>query len=88
MGRPGPDGLADRRKATDGGQAKLTPAQRAELFAAPQRPPPDGGLWAGPKVAAFTLRVPGPTHPEAATPAERRAWGRCPGRAGRRPAPR
>jgi transposase len=107
----GPDGLADRRKATNGGQAKLTPDQQAELFAVLQQPPPDGGLWTGPKVAAlardrygvavckqtgwgwlrrlgFTLQVPRPAHPEAATPAERRAWKRCPGRSGRRPAPR
>jgi len=104
----GPAGLADRRRATNGGQAKLTPEQQAELFAALQQPPPDGGLWTGPKVAAsardrygvevckqtgrgwlrrlgFTLQVPRPSHPEAATPAERRAWKRRPGRAGRRP---
>jgi transposase len=107
----GPDGLADRRKATNGGKAKLTPDQQAELFTALQQPPPDGGLWTGPKVAAaararygvavgkqtgwtwlrrlgFTLQVPRPSHPEAATPAQQRAWKRRPGRSGRRPAPR
>ena len=52
----GPDGLADRRKATNGGKAKLTAEQQAELFAALQPPPPDGGLWTGPKVAAYTRR--------------------------------
>src|ERR687886_2323213 len=38
----GPDGLADRR-ATNGGRTKLTPEQQAELSAALQQPPPDGG---------------------------------------------
>jgi transposase len=107
----GPDGLADRRKATNGGQAKLTPEQQAEVYDALQSAPPDGGLWAGPKLAAhvrqrygivichqtgwnwlrrlgFTLQIPRPRHPEAATPARQRAWKRRPGRAGRRPAPR
>jgi len=105
----GPDGLADRRKATNGGQAKLTPAQQAEVYAALRDRPPDGGLWTGPKLATFvrdrygvrvckqtgrswlrrlgfTLQVPRPSHPEAATPAQQRAWKRRPGRAGRRPA--
>lgn len=49
----GPDGLIDRRKAANGGQSKLGPEQRAELLAALQGPPPDGGLWSGPKVAAY-----------------------------------
>ena len=105
----GPAGLADRRRATNRGKAKLTPEQQAELYAALQARPPDGGLWTGPKVAAyardrygvavckqtgwgwlrrlgFTPQVPRPRHPEAATPAEQRAWKRRPGRAGRRPA--
>src|SRR5690242_18921420 len=43
----GPAGLADRRKATNGGQAKLTPEQQAELYATLQAAPPDGGLWTG-----------------------------------------
>lgn len=49
----GPAGLADRRATTNRGQSKLTPAQQAELFATLQQPPPDGGLWTGPKVATF-----------------------------------
>jgi transposase len=104
----GPAGLVDRRAGASGGQAKLTPGQQAELSAALQAPPPDGGLWTGPKLAAyarqrfgvtvckqtgwewlrrlgFTPQVPRPAHPEAATPAARRAWKRRPGRAGRRP---
>lgn len=97
----GPDGLADRRAAANGGHAKLSIDRQLELWAALQQSPPDGGLWTGPKVAAyvrdrwgvvickqtgwqwlrglgFTLQVPRPRHPEAATPAEVRAWKRCP----------
>lgn len=49
----GPAGLADRRKAANGGKSKLGPEQRAELLTATGQPPPDGGLWTGPKVAAY-----------------------------------
>jgi transposase len=48
----GPAGLADRR-ATNRGKPALTDGQRAELFAALKKRPPDGGLWTGPKVAAY-----------------------------------
>jgi transposase len=48
----GPDGLDDGRKA-NGAAPKLSEAQQAELFAASQAEPPDGGIWTGPKVAAF-----------------------------------
>lgn len=36
-----------------GAASKLTPERQAELFAALQSPPRDGGLWSGPKVIAF-----------------------------------
>src|SRR5262249_52917819 len=49
---PGPDGLQDGRKS-NGVKPKLTAGQQAELFAALQAEPPDGGVWTGPKVAAF-----------------------------------
>ena len=49
----GPDGLADRRATTNGGRPKLTAAQQTELYTALQSPPPDGGLWTGPKVATY-----------------------------------
>ena len=49
----GPDGLADRRAATNGGQAKLSADQQAALFEALQGRPDDGGLWTGSKVAAY-----------------------------------
>src|SRR5262249_59377646 len=48
----GPEGLADGRKA-NGARPRLNEAQQAELYAAIQAEPPDGGLWTGPKVAAF-----------------------------------
>jgi transposase len=49
----GPAGLADRRATTNRGPSKLTPGRRSELLAALGQPPPDGGLWTGPKVAAY-----------------------------------
>jgi len=48
----GPAGLADRRKSNKS-QGKLTAAQQAELFDTLRQEPPDGGLWSGPKVAAY-----------------------------------
>jgi transposase len=48
----GPAGLTDRR-AGNRGRPALTAGQRAELFAALKGRPPDGGLWSGPKVAAY-----------------------------------
>jgi transposase len=106
----GPAGLADRRAAVNGGHHKLTIEQQVDLWAALQQPPPDGGLWTGPKVAAFvrdrwgvivcnqtgwewlrglgfSLQVPRPRHPEAATPAQQRAWKRRPAGPARRAAP-
>src|SRR5262245_5538646 len=50
----GPGGLADGREG-NGARPKLTEAQQAELYAALQGEPPDGGEWSGPKVAAFAL---------------------------------
>jgi transposase len=50
----GPDGLADGRK-NNGSPSKLDDSQRAQLLAALKKRPPDGGLWSGPKVAAFVL---------------------------------
>jgi transposase len=110
----GPAGLADRRPATNGGKPKLSAEQQAALFEALQGRPDDGGLWTGPKVAAyvrdrwgvtvcpqtgwgwltrlgFSLRVPRPRNPGAATAEQQREWKRRPGRPGGRagpPAPR
>src|SRR5215207_6644950 len=49
----GPDGLADRRSGTCGGHSKLTTDQQIDLWAALQQPPPDGGIWTGPKVVTY-----------------------------------
>src|SRR5690242_21618814 len=46
----GPGALADGRR-DNGSDPLLSTEQRAELFAALQAEPPDGGLWSGPKVA-------------------------------------
>jgi transposase len=51
----GPAGLADRRAAKNGGRPKLSAEQQAALFEALQGRPADGGLWTGPKVAAYVL---------------------------------
>jgi transposase len=95
----GPQGLLDRRATTNGGQSKLTEEQQAQLREALQQRPADGGLWSGPKVAAyvrqrwgvivgqvtgwkwlrrlgFTLQVPRPGHPKAASAARRQEWKR------------
>lgn len=48
----GPDALADGRRS-NGATAELTPEQQAEWLAALHQPPPDGGLWSGPKVVAL-----------------------------------
>jgi transposase len=98
--RHGPDGLIDGRRE-NGNAPLLAPRQREHLFARLQEPAPGGGLWSGPKVAAyvqqrwgycinpatgwkwmrrlgFTLQVPRPCHPRAASPAERRGWKKSP----------
>lgn len=49
----GAEGLVDRRKTACGGQWRLSAQQQAELFQTLQREPPDGGLWTGPKLAAY-----------------------------------
>jgi transposase len=106
----GPGGLAGRREGTDGGRSELTTDRQIDLWDVLQRTPPDGGLWTGPRVAAYvrdrwgvgarpqtgwdrlrgpgsSLQVPRPSHPEAATPAGRRAWKRRPGCPPRRDPP-
>jgi transposase len=49
----GPAGLEDRRHRNPGATGLLSMAQRAALAAALQRPPSDGGVWTGPKAAAW-----------------------------------
>ena len=49
----GPDGLGDRRRGNAGARPLLGADDEAALRAALAGPPSDGGLWTGPKVAAW-----------------------------------
>jgi transposase len=51
--RLGPQALGDRRQGNVGATPLLSPAQQHDLWQAVQGPAPDGGLWTGPKVAAW-----------------------------------
>ena len=48
----GEDALIDKRK-TNGGKRCLDESQQQQLEIALSNPPPDGGLWTGPKVASW-----------------------------------
>lgn len=87
----GPSALGDQRRHNGRAPSILKPALLARLKPRLATPPPDGGLWTGPKVAAWlagalglekvapqrgwealraigwTLQVPRPQHPQAAT---------------------
>lgn len=49
----GPAGITDHRHANPGQPRLVSPAVREELRAVLAEPPPDGGLWTGPKVATW-----------------------------------
>lgn len=49
----GPEGLVDRRHGNAGAKPLLSETQQVALAEALQAPPPQGGLWSGPKVAAW-----------------------------------
>jgi transposase len=49
----GPTGLGDRRNRNAGAKSLLDEEDRAALNAVLAKPPGDGGLWTGPKVAAW-----------------------------------
>lgn len=51
--REGPQGVGDRRRHNPGGAPLLDEAARQELREALGGAAPDGGLWNGPKVAAW-----------------------------------
>lgn len=64
----GPAGLVDRRRTNPGQPPLVPPVVDAELRVRLAEPPPDGGLWTSPKVAAWlTIRVGRPISPQ-------RAW--------------
>ena len=52
----GPEALGDRRRHNGRTASLLTPELLAALAARLKRPPEDGGLWSGPKVAAWMAR--------------------------------
>jgi transposase len=59
----GPDGVGDRRHQNPGAPSLLSAEQRAELAEALDKPHPDGGIWTGPKVAAWMAeRLGRPVH--------------------------
>ena len=49
----GEPGIRDRRLTLPGAPPLLTSEQQQELDQILDQPPPDGGLWSGPKVAAW-----------------------------------
>lgn len=49
----GEENMRDRRRDAQGSPVLLSAVQQAELRAALQQPPADGGLWSGPKVAQW-----------------------------------
>src|SRR4028118_2232431 len=55
----GPDALGDGRRRNGRTASLLTPALLAALAKRVRRPPDDGGLWTGRKVAAWMARRPG-----------------------------
>jgi transposase len=94
----GPAALGDQRRHNGRVPSVLKPALLARLKQRLETPPADGGLWSGPKVAAWmagelglervapqrgwealraigwTIQVPRPQHPQAATAEEREAF--------------
>lgn len=53
----GPDSMKDQRHENQGREELLNSTQLQQLQEALQQPPPDGGLWSGPKVAAWMSQV-------------------------------
>jgi|TARA_Y100000310_G_C20548280_1_gene746709 transposase len=94
----GPSALGDQRRHNGRAPSILKPALLERLKPRLETPPPDGGLWTGPKVAAWladelglekvapqrgwealraigwTIQVPRPRHPRAATAEEQEAF--------------
>lgn len=53
----GPDAMGDQRHQNPGGQWLLSEEQKQQLDQTLQQPPEDGGLWTGPKVAAWMTKT-------------------------------
>lgn len=52
----GPEALKDRRHQNPGQKPKLTLEEQRKVLEALQGPPPDGGLWTGPKLRDWVER--------------------------------
>ncbi len=73
----GPEALGDQRRHNGRTASLLTPELLAALAERLKRPPEDGGLWSGPKVAAWMARHLGraKVHPQRGWEAlQRLAW--------------
>ena len=70
----GPEALGDRRRRNGRRASLLTPELLAALAERLKEPPEDGGLWSGPKVAAWMARRLGlaKVHPQRGWEAPRR----------------
>jgi transposase len=69
----GAAGVEDRRHRNPGATGLLSATQRAALAAALTHPPPDGGVWTGPKTAAWMSAMLGRrVHPQRGWEALRR----------------
>jgi transposase len=80
----GPDGIGDRRHKNPGAKSPLTAEVLAELHGKLAQASPDGGVWSGPKVAAWlSERLGQPVDPKKAW-----RWMREEGYVLRRPRPR
>ena len=63
--RYGSEMLGDQRRKNVGNQPLLNEVQQGQLWQALQEEPPDGGLWTGPKVAAWISELLGrPVYPQ------------------------
>jgi Winged helix-turn helix len=88
--RDGPAGLGDHRHQNPGSPGLLSVAQLRALARALDQPPADGGLWTGPKVAAWMAATLGrPVHPQRAgrCSSGSACAPKCPGHAMPRPTP-
>src|SRR5918992_4148327 len=78
----GPEALGDQRRRNGKAAGLLTPELLAALTERLKRPPEDGGLWSGPKVAAWMARHLGlaQVHPQRGWEALKRleGWGPTP----------
>jgi transposase len=80
----GPEGLGDRRRDNPGVVSPLTAEVIADLHEVMAKPPPDGGVWSGPKAAKwFSERIGQPVDAKKAW-----RWLREQGYVLRRPRPR